>query len=261
MTDTKYPILSVRHLDAGYRDMAEPLLRDVSFDLEPATLTVMLGANGRGKSTLIRAITGEQPPLAGEVLISGADVSGISPRRLATQLSIVTTDRHVAGALTVSELVAMGRYPYTGFMGRLSGRDREICERAIDTVNLNVSPGRIIATLSDGERQKAMIARALAQEAPLIILDEPAAFLDAPSRIELMRLLQTLAHDHGRTVLISSHDIALSVRYADRLLLAMPDRRVVYGTPGALAADPAALPSLFAGRAVRYSPELSDFTL
>jgi len=253
-------IFAARDVAVGYRH-DRPLLENITFDLWSGTLTTLLGANGRGKSTLLRVITGEQRPLCGTVTIDGADVAGLGVARRARLVSIVNTDRHVGGSLTVSELVAMGRYPYTGFFGRLSAEDRRICEYAIETVGVGVSGARYVSTLSDGERQKVMIARAIAQQTPLIVLDEPTAFLDAASRIETIQLLHRLTREHHRTVLLSTHDVPPAVRFSDRMLLAMPDRQLIGGTPGELAADPHGLPALFAGRPVCYDPASADFTV
>lgn len=251
-------IITVRDLEVGYR-ADSPLLSGVSFDLWAGTLTTLLGANGRGKSTMLRTITGEQPPRRGCVCIDGHDITAITPHRLARLVSIVNTDRHAGATLTVGELVAMGRYPHTGFFGRLGSDDRAICDAAMQTVGIGVATTRRIGTLSDGERQKVMIARAIAQQTPIIILDEPTAFLDVASRIEVMQLLHSLSRRHNRTILLSGHDIPQAMAYSDRLLLAMPDHSLISGTPTELADRPDALPALFAGRPVRFDPTISDF--
>lgn len=268
MTDT--PILLTRDLAVGY-DSRDPLLRQVNLAMYPGELVSLLGANGRGKSTLLRTLTGEQKPVSGTVTIDGLDIRHISARRRARLVSIVNTDRTAGAGLTVEQLVSMGRYPYTGYFGRLTDDDRRIVADAIAMTGLAVGLTRKMETLSDGERQKALIARAIAQQTPVIVLDEPTAFLDAAARIEMMQTLATLAHallspaDHsasgpaGRLVILSTHDIAPAVRLSDRLLLAMPDGTLLDDTPDTLAANPAALPALFTDRPVRYDPSTATF--
>lgn len=277
MTDT--PILLTRDLAVGY-DSRDPLLRQVNLAMYPGELVSLLGANGRGKSTLLRTLTGEQKPVAGTVTIDGLDIRHIPARRRAHLVSIVNTDRTAGAGLTVEQLVSMGRYPYTGYFGRLTDDDRRIVADAIAMTGLTVGLTRKMETLSDGERQKALIARAIAQQTPVIVLDEPTAFLDAAARIEMMQTLATLAHTPvspanassasesvgqqasepaGRLVILSTHDIAPAVRLSDRLLLAMPDGAILDDTPATLAANPGALPSLFTDRPVRYDPPTATF--
>lgn len=256
MTDT--PILLTRDLAVGY-DGRDPLLRQVNLALYAGELVSLLGANGRGKSTLLRTLTGEQKPVTGTVTIGGLDIRHISARRRARLVSIVNTDRNAGAGLTVEQLVSMGRYPYTGYFGRLTDDDRRIVADTIAMTGLTVGLTRKMETLSDGERQKALIARAIAQQTPVIVLDEPTAFLDAAARIEMMQTLATLAHTNNNLVILSTHDIAPAVRLSDRLLLAMPDGTLLDDAPDTLAANPAALPALFTDRPVRYDSSTATF--
>lgn len=255
------PVLLTRSLAVGYRSgrAATTVLAGLDLQLRQGELVSLLGSNGVGKSTLLRTLTGAQPPIAGEVIIGGKPVSKIPAKELARLLGIVYTDRTLAGALTVEELVSLGRQPYTGFFGRLSPDDRAEVSRAMDLAGISHKRADYIASLSDGERQKAMIAKALAQQTPIIIMDEPTAFLDAASRLETMALLHSLTADEGKAILLSTHDIAPALDLSDRVWMVRPDGSVKCGTPAALAADPDGLPALFEGRNVRFDPAASDF--
>lgn len=233
--------------------------RDLSLKVAPGELVCLLGPNGAGKSTLLRTLSGVQSPLSGEIEIDGRPLAGYSPRQLARKVSLVYTDRTMAGALTVRELVSLGRQPYTGFFGRLDSADREIVDEAMQLAGITQLASRMVARLSDGERQKAMIARALAQSTPMIVMDEPTAFLDVASRLEVMALLGRLSKSHGVSMLISTHDVASAVAMSDRLWLMRKNAGVVTGTPSELSVDTAGLPSLFGDRAVAYDPNVGDF--
>lgn len=199
--------------------------------LHGGELTCLLGPNGAGKSTLLRTLSGFLPPLDGEIFIEGKRLSAHTPAELAKVIGVVLTERLHLNNMTVEELVGLGRSPYTGFWGRLSGDDRRIVNRSMELVRVDGMRGRMVATLSDGERQKVMIAKALAQETPVIFLDEPTAFLDYPSKVEIMQLLLSLAHGEGKTVFLSTHDLELSLQIADRIWLVDKSKGVVTGTP------------------------------
>lgn len=210
-------VLQTRDLAVGYPRAR--LAEHLNLTLVPGELVGLLGPNGAGKSTLLRTLAGMQPPLAGDVFIVGDPVQKLQARELAQRLSIVLTDRPPLGMMTGYELVALGRHPHTDWSGRLRTQDRELIEWAIEAVGAAPFASRSTSELSDGQRQKLMIARALAQETPLLLLDEPTAFLDLPRRVELMRLLRDCAHDLKRAVLLSTHDLDLALRTADRLWL------------------------------------------
>lgn len=255
------PALHARDLTIGYRSgrRETPVLSGLNLDLRRGEMVSLIGSNGVGKSTLLRTLTGVQYPLKGEVCIDGIPVGEIPPKELARKLGIVYTDRTLAGALTVEELVSLGRQPYTGFLGRLSREDRRIVAEAIDRVGVWDKRGSHLATLSDGERQKAMIAKALAQQTPIIIMDEPTAFLDAASRLETMALLRHLADNEDKAILLSTHDIAPALDLSDRIWMIRGDRSFSAGTPAQLSTSPQGLPSLFEGRNVRFDPDTADF--
>jgi iron complex transport system ATP-binding protein len=216
----------------GQRVVAGPL----DLRLDSGSFTCLLGPNGAGKSTLIRTLTGLQPALAGEVRLAGRLLMDFKPRELARTLGLVLTQRVAVGTLPVWSLVAMGRHPHTGWMGRLTPEDEGVVEGALEAVGLAPLAWRPMSELSDGERQKAMIARALAQEPRVLILDEATAHLDLPRRVELMDLLKRLAIQRACAILLSSHDLDLSLRGADRLWL-MSDGGVREGIPEDLVLD------------------------
>lgn len=253
-------IIYTESLSAGYRKRKSvtTVLRDVNLELHEGELVSLLGANGAGKSTLIRTICGLQPSLAGKVVIGGENVDRLTPRQLSKTIALVTTERTYAGGLTVGELVGLGRHPHTGFLGRLDEHDRKIVAAAIEKVGISHKAESYVAELSDGERQKVMIAKALAQEAPVIILDEPTAFLDVASRIEVLQLLHDLARDDRRTILISSHDIQQSMALSDRLWIVTDSGEIVSGvTEDLILADKISL--LFGNRNVAFDTATGDF--
>lgn len=253
-------VLKADNLTVGYGSgrHEKKVLTGLDLSLRQGELVSLLGANGTGKSTLLRTLAGRQKPLGGSVSIEGRRLDRCSPQMLSRMVSIVHTDRTMAGGLTVEELVSLGRHPYTGFFGRLGREDREIVARALRQAGIGDMGERFVATLSDGERQKAMIARALAQDTPLIILDEPTAFLDVASRIEAMQLLARLAHDNGKSILLSSHDVSQSLLLSDRLWLLGSNGTIADGPTAALEAA-GTLDTLFEGRNVRFDPSMRDF--
>ena len=253
-------MLSTIDLTVGYRNgnREKEVLQHLNVSLYAGELVCLLGANGIGKSTLLRTISGVQSALKGVIEINGRDLTTYSSKELSKLIGIVYTDRTLAGALTVEELVSLGRQPYTGFFGRLDADDRKIVNNAIEAVGMSHKSHDYVATLSDGERQKAMIARALAQETPIIILDEPTAFLDVASRIETMQLLRQLAQTQHKAVLLSTHDVGLSLPLTDRLWLVTADSTVVEGTTEQLIAD-GTLNNLFPNRNVAFDTSVMDF--
>ena len=253
-------MLSTIDLAVGYRNgkRVTEVLTHLDVSLYAGELVCLLGANGIGKSTLLRTISGVQLALRGTIEINGRDLTDYSSKELSKLIGIVYTDRTLAGALTVEELVSLGRQPYTGFFGRLDADDRQVVADAIESVGMSHKTHDYVATLSDGERQKAMIARALAQETPIIILDEPTAFLDVASRIETMQLLRQLAQSQQKAVLLSTHDVGLSLPLTDRLWLVTADSTVVEGATSQFIAD-GTLNNLFLGRNIAFDSSVMDF--
>lgn len=209
--------ITLSHLSVGYK-IGHAVVSDINLTLQSGKLASLIGANGVGKSTLLKTLTGFLPKLEGSLLLDGKDISEFSQRALARQISIVLTQKPDVQNLTIEEIVGLGRSPYTGFFGKLHANDQQIVDESITAVGIEKLKNRMIQTLSDGERQKVMIAKALAQQTPVIFLDEPTAFLDFSSKVETFQLLQRMAHEMGKLVLLSTHDLELAVRFSDTLL-------------------------------------------
>ena len=226
--------LGAQNLSIGYPARGRKggrLYGALSLALRSGELTCLLGPNGAGKSTLLRTLGGLQRPLDGRVTWQGRPLERYGARERSRLLGVVLTDRSQAGGLRVRELVEMGRYPYTGFFGRLDAADRRAADEAIEAVGMTAKADSYVAELSDGERQKAMIAKTLAQQCPVILLDEPTAFLDVASRIEIMELLHRLARLQHKTVLLSTHDVEQALRLSDRIWLLSRAEGFCCGTP------------------------------
>lgn len=254
--------LSTIGLTAGYHlpgGNVRSVLCDIDVHLQHGELVAFLGANGVGKSTLLRTLGGALSPLVGTILLSGKELQSLSLKEIARKVAFVYTDRPSSGGLTVEELVSLGRQPYTGLLGTLSASDRKIVAKAMDAVGISHKAKSLTSALSDGERQKVMIARALAQNTPVIILDEPTAFLDVASRLEIMQLLGELAHAHNKSVLLTTHDINAALGAADRLWLALPEKStVVQGKTSDLLQSPH-INRLYPGRNIKFDPSRRDF--
>ncbi len=199
--------------DAGRHIVAEAL----NASLPKGTMACLVGANGVGKSTLMRTLSGFQPALRGEVRIDGREIREYAPRELSGRVGVVLTERESVPDLTVEEVVGIGRMPYTNFWGTLTAADRRIVDEAIALVGIEPLRHRKIGRVSDGERQKTMIAKALAQQTDIILLDEPTAFLDYGSKVSVMRLLRQLAHEQGKSILLSTHDLEIAFQMADEV--------------------------------------------
>lgn len=201
------------------------------------SFTCLLGPNGAGKSTLMRTMAGFLPPVSGTLELLGTPPAGYGPAALARTVAVVLTDRVNVEALRVRSLVALGRSPYTGMMGTGDPAGEEAVAEALRLTGTKALAERELNTLSDGERQKVMIAKALAQQTPVMLLDEPTAFLDFPSKVEMMLLLRRLAHGSGKTILLSTHDVELALATADSLWLLDRNTGLRAGTPGELSAN------------------------
>ena len=202
--------LSAAALDIGYRFGADvrTVCRDINVSLRRGELVCLLGPNGAGKSTLMSTLAGVLAPIAGRVQLGDAPMRSVAVRERATRLAIVTTERVVAQGLTGRTMVALGRHPHTGWFGTLSPTDVARIDESIALAGADAFRDRQVSELSDGERQRLMLARALAQADDVLILDEITAFLDLPRRVETMRTLRRLARDARRAVLLSTHDLA-----------------------------------------------------
>lgn len=213
--------ITISNLTIGYRDKV--VGRGLDACLRSGELTCLLGTNGVGKSTLLRTVAGLQPALGGEVVMHDADgsrhvVARCSKGEMARRVSVVLTEQPDVQHFSVAEMVGMGRLPYTGFFGTLTADDRRIVAQSLRAVGIEAFAPRPFDALSDGERQKVMMAKALAQHTPVILLDEPTAFLDYPSKVDMMKMLHTLAAETDKIVVLSTHDLELAHQHADRLL-------------------------------------------
>jgi len=228
--------VEIRNLSVGYktRNGFKPVFENLSASLYIGGLTCLMGANGVGKSTLLRTLSGFQPKLAGEIRILGKSIDDYTDKELARTIGVVLTERPNVGDLSVTELIGMGRSPYTGFWGRLNPIDETVVKEVISWMRIEELADRQVLTLSDGEWQKVMIAKTLAQETPLIYLDEPTAFLDFPSKVEIMHLLLDLARSTGKTVFLTTHDVELALQIADTLWLMDKKNGMTVGTPDEL---------------------------
>lgn len=209
--------ITLEQLSVGYKGFP-PVVSNINVEIKSGELTCLIGSNGIGKSTLLKTLTGFLPKLSGRLLLNGRDINMLSQRERAKYISIVLTYKSDVQNLSVTEMVGMGRMPYTGFWGKLNANDQTIVAEAIEMVGIEHLKNRMIQTLSDGERQKVMIAKALAQQTPVILLDEPTSFLDFPSKVEMLQLLHRLAKETNKVVFLSTHDLELALRIADRLV-------------------------------------------
>ncbi len=216
------------HLRNGKRKVVH---EDLNVRLNAGEVTCLLGLNGAGKSTLLRTLGGFQPPLKGEIKMLGKSFKNYTPSDFSLTVGVVLTEKTNAGGITVYELVSLGRHPYTGFFGQLKQKDKDIIMLSMEMAGISHKANQFVGELSDGERQKAMIAKALAQECPVILLDEPTAFLDVTSRIETMLLLRKLAKEQQKTILLSTHDMESAIQMGDQLWLLGKQKKLASGTP------------------------------
>ena len=228
-------------LSIGYQSnkQSRVVAEGINASLYDSELTCLIGANGVGKSTLLRTLSAFQPPLSGKIILQDKSLSDYSSHELAREIGVVLTTKPEVENLTIQEMVGLGRSPYTGFWGKLSTDDKKIVDEAIHQANIDHLRDRMIQTLSDGERQKVMIAKALAQQTPVIFLDEPTAFLDFPSKVDTLQMLRRLAHELHKTIFLSTHDVELAFQLADKLwVMESKDEgqhQIFIGTPRKLA--------------------------
>lgn len=257
------PFLTARELSIGYQGRNQPkqiIAESLAVDLLPGQLVCLLGPNGAGKSTLMRTLAGLQPKLSGTISINGQSLHSFSAAALAQKLSLVLAERVDAENLLVRELVALGRTPYTGWLGTLTEQDNEKIQAALEATDTLIYQDRRLSQLSDGERQKVMLARALAQDTDLILLDEPTAHLDLPNRVEMMRLLHRLTRQTSKAILLSTHELDLALQAADRLWLLDPAGHLVTGTPEDLVLT-GAFESTFAKGGFYFDKSTGTFTI
>lgn len=252
--------IELKGLSIGYknRKSVKVVADNINASILSGELTCLLGANGIGKSTLLRTLSAFQPKLSGQIFIHGQEIESYSSKSLATLISVVLTEKIDVKNMSVRDLVALGRSPYTGFWGSLTSEDNQEVEKAISLVKITPLAHRMVHTLSDGERQKAMIAKALAQNTPVIFLDEPTAFLDFPSKVEMMQLLHRLSRETGKTIFLSTHDLELALQIADKIWL-MDDRaQIRIGNPEDLSLN-GDLSNFFARKGILFDKDTGLF--
>lgn len=240
---------------AGHRT----LVSGMTASLERGVLTCLIGVNGAGKSTLLRTLAGLQSEVGGEIRLMGRGLKDYTPKELARCVSVVLTDDIPEQNLTAEELVGMGRMPYTGYWGALNEADHRVVRDSLLLVGMENFAHRRIGELSDGERQKLMIAKALAQDTDVILLDEPVAFLDFPSKVAVLRLLSRVAREKNRSILLSIHDIELALQTAGSLWL-LTGSDFVAGNPRELARE-GRIDFLFEGEGIRFDRSSMQYTL
>ncbi len=254
--------IDIRNLVTGYSPGRDPnvVTCGINASLRSGELTCLLGPNGAGKSTLLKTLSSFLPPLDGDITLLGRPLRSYSNTARSRLIGVVLTDRVSLDNMSARELAGLGRTPYTGFWGRLSADDKAIVDEALELVGISGLADRMVDTLSDGERQKVMIAKALVQQTPVIFLDEPTAFLDYPSKVELMQLLLSLSRDHGKTIFMSTHDIELALLTADKVWLIDKPHGVATGTPEDLALD-GSLARYFEREGVKFDMSTGMFSV
>lgn len=248
--------INTSSLNIGYGKNV--ILKNIDIKLEYGTTAALIGCNGVGKSTLLKTLTGELQPIGGNVSIDGTSISSLTKKQLALKMAIVTTQMLQTGGLRVREVVGMGRHPHSGIFAHLSSTDLQIIEDAMQSVDILFKADSYMADLSDGERQKAMIARALAQDTPIIVLDEPLSFLDPASRIEIITLLKTQSQKRNKAIVFSTHDVAQAVRMADNIILITASGEIHQNTPAQIIAS-GQINNLFSKKRVIFDIIQNDF--
>jgi len=253
-------MLRLASLSVGYAGARGRVLGELDVMVPPGSFVCVLGRNGAGKSTLMRTLAALQPALHGRTLLDDEDVAVMRPQTRARRVAVVLTERAASPGLTVDDVVSLGRQPFTGWQGRLSPEDRAHVATALEVSGASAFARRLFDDLSDGERQRVMIARAIAQAPRVMILDEITAFLDLPGRVETMALLREHARRTGSIVLLSSHDLDLSLQLADIVWLLDGSGGLAVGSAAELIAA-GRIGAAFDTTAVRFSPVLGRFEL
>ena len=249
------PLLATRSLSVGHG--AHPLITDINCELRAGELVALIGVNGGGKTTLLNTLAGLHAPISGDVLLEDSPLRQMSAAQRARHIALVLTGRPQAGLLDVHTLVALGRQPWTGHFGRLSAEDLRQVDAAMEATGIAPFANRSLQHLSDGEAQRVMIARALAQDTPVILLDEPMAFLDLVHRVRLLRLLRELARTRSKAVLLSTHDLQTALDLCDRVLLIHGN--ALWSGSAQEARSSGVLQEVFAGEGLRFDPASGSF--
>ncbi len=254
----KEPLIKLDMLSVGYKDSV--VISKVNLEIFQGQFVCLLGPNGAGKTTLLRTISRHIPPISGDILLEGIPFSRYKQGELARIIAVVLTERVAPPLFSVHQFVALGRYPYTDFLGRLKERDRRAVETALASVNASHLKDRDFLSLSDGERQKVLLARALCQEPKILLLDEPTAHLDLKHRVEVMAILRKLCREKGLTVISSIHDVDLAARVADKVALIRNGRIHGWGSPEDVL-TPEAVAALYDFHRAMFTVELGAIEL
>ena len=254
-------ILSAKNLNTGYSSKKGNNIigSEINLEFKSGNLIALIGANGIGKSTLLRTLTGIQKPISGEVILNQKNINSYSPKELAQELSMVLTENLPPSNLTVFELVALGRQPYTNWIGKLTSEDISIINDALSMTQISDLATKKHFEISDGQLQKALITRALAQDTPLIVLDEPTTHLDLLHKVSLLKLLKKLASETNKCVLFSTHDLDLALQLSDQIIV-MNSEKTVMDFPENLIKN-GTLDSLFKDEAIYFDKEKAKFIL
>ncbi|RRJ92490.1 ABC transporter ATP-binding protein [Flavobacterium macacae] len=254
-------ILSAKNLSTGYSSKRGKNIigSEINLEFKSGNLVALIGANGIGKSTLLRTLTGIQKPISGEVILNQKNINSYSPKELAQELSMVLTENLPPSNLTVFELVALGRQPYTNWIGKLTSEDISIINDALSMTQSSDLATKKHFEISDGQLQKALITRALAQDTPLIVLDEPTTHLDLLHKVSLLKLLKKLASETNKCVLFSTHDLDLALQLSDQIIV-MNSEKTVMDFPENLIKN-GTLDSLFKDEAIYFDKEKAKFIL
>ncbi|NJY62351.1 ABC transporter ATP-binding protein [Salinimicrobium sp. CDJ15-81-2] len=260
-TTAKNIILKTESLRIGYRkkQLETVVASDIDIDVAEGELTAVIGINGVGKSTFLRTISGIQPALSGRILINAEAREDIPPQQLAKLISLVLTEQPLSKNLSVAELVALGRQPYTNWIGTLSAEDRKMVKNALALVNIEDLQNKKCYELSDGQLQKVLIARALAQDTKMMILDEPTSHLDMYHKAQVLKLLKQLSNQTGKAIIFATHEINLALQLCDKIILMKPGE-VIQGVPKQLI-QKGHFESIFPSDLIVFDPETETFRI
>jgi iron complex transport system ATP-binding protein len=255
-------LLETKNLSIGYQKSKNSIFavqQNINVELRKGEVVCLIGPNGCGKSTLLRTLGGLQNPLSGEIKINGIDFQEVTTAEKALLMGLVLTEQVNIGKMTVFEMVSLGRYPHTDWFGSLGEKDDEIIRQSIDLVHLTYKIDELFNELSDGEKQRVMIAKALAQDTPIILLDEPTAHLDLPNRVEVMLLLRKLAEQTGKAILLSTHELDLALQASDKIWLMQKDK-ITCGQPKELVVS-GTLQAVFPNQYFNFDEKTGNFII